>query len=368
MKGISLALGRPGLDDCPAWDPDGTGVVRIADLVLAVAAALHGCSPAPPDGTATETATASATSAPVVLPDFVAQFFTAVCPSTRYMSHAAVVANSYTLRCETVGHYTDIGLTSYATHAEADEAFRSGGDLGQPYPFHELPAVYSEIPFEDLPGLGGAHRNFVWRLGCWIVGVHSFDDTSYRIAPQVVPVSETLYADFREDLLSRCAPTPSPTPSPSPTPREALFAAVAEPFEAACSPFGILGSELAYETTDGFWLFCRPTAGHEHQTELRRYATTAAAIAAYEEKQGDLGPERALDGVVAAYGERPFHYSGTCVGNDCGRIRELVWRLDCWVATMRSSDDTHFILALDPLSLSQDILASAGEQLRGACE
>ena len=121
-------------------------------------------------------------------------------------------------------------------------------------------------------------------------------------------------------------------------------------------------------TNGRFWVSTegRPTAGHEHDTEIRRYPTSADAAAAYAEARGDL-PAIVLEDLPAAYGERPFHIMRGCSGLDCGLIRELVWQLGCWVVESRSSDDTHFILTLDPIELSRAIVASAGDLLRADC-
>ncbi len=296
--------------------------------------------------------------------------FEAVCPPLQYMSQITVEPQHYALSCETVGHYSDVVLRRYATRPDAEMAFNTAAGSHESYPFHDLPAVYWEMPF---PELGGAHRNLVWRLGCWVISAHSFDDTIYRLAPQVLPVSERLYADIGDVLLDQCAAEPTSTlintTTPSPTPsstRAPLFAAVAAPFEARCNPFGIIGAENAYETATGFHLFCRPTAGHEHVTNLTRYDSTATATRAFEAAATRL-PPIALDGVLAAYDERPFQTGPGCAG-DCGLLRELVWQLDCWVAAMRSSDDTNFIGSLDPLSLSREMLASAADKLRAACD
>jgi hypothetical protein len=161
--------------------------------------------------------------------------------------------------------------------------------------------------------------------------------------------------------------TATPTNTATPTPmREPLLAAVAEPFEAACRVFGI-GGRLQAQRVDGdFSLFCVTTASHETRIDIRRYASAAAANLAFGDARGTL-PALELDGIPAAYGERPFHTNRMCTRLDCGLIREMAWQLECWVATLRSDDDTHFIYSLDPQAVSHAILAAAGDALRADC-
>lgn len=45
VRGIEAALGRPGIAGCPGFDRDGDGAVTIAELLVAVRGALHGCAP-----------------------------------------------------------------------------------------------------------------------------------------------------------------------------------------------------------------------------------------------------------------------------------------------------------------------------------
>lgn len=76
LLGISIALGLRDIEDCPAFDRDGAGVVVVSDIVAAVNASLVGCldpvstptTPivAVPTPTASATPTAEANAAPIL--------------------------------------------------------------------------------------------------------------------------------------------------------------------------------------------------------------------------------------------------------------------------------------------------------------
>jgi hypothetical protein len=109
-----------------------------------------------------------------------------------------------------------VGLHPSACAAEAAAAYAGAAAPGEPFEFHGLPAAYWEVPFY-ISTFGGADRYLVWQLECWVVRAHSFDDTSYLLAPPVVPVSEALLAEAGDFLRSRCA-TPAATRFPTRTP------------------------------------------------------------------------------------------------------------------------------------------------------
>lgn len=45
ILGVTIALGEADLESCRAFDADGDGIVRVDDLIAAINAALHGCTP-----------------------------------------------------------------------------------------------------------------------------------------------------------------------------------------------------------------------------------------------------------------------------------------------------------------------------------
>ncbi len=75
----------------------------------------------------------------------------------------------------------------------------AGRRVGAAHSGH-LPAAYWEQPFF----LCGADRFQVWRLDCWVVTAHSFDDTHFRIAAQPLPFSEAILAETEALLRSAC--------------------------------------------------------------------------------------------------------------------------------------------------------------------
>jgi hypothetical protein len=57
ITGVDIGLGRSPLAVCPAFDSEADGVVRIDELVRAVAIALHGCEAPTPTHTLRPTRT-----------------------------------------------------------------------------------------------------------------------------------------------------------------------------------------------------------------------------------------------------------------------------------------------------------------------
>jgi len=69
IRGVSIALGRTALTECPAFDRNADGQITVNELISAIAAVLHGCvadtptatPSSPPTGTVTDVPTASDT-------------------------------------------------------------------------------------------------------------------------------------------------------------------------------------------------------------------------------------------------------------------------------------------------------------------
>ncbi|MFN8643590.1 MAG: hypothetical protein U0802_18725 [Candidatus Binatia bacterium] len=217
VRGVERALGIAAAMPCPAWDD--RAPVTVVDLVASVAAALAGCPPqATPTGTPTTTPapplptdTASASPTTDATPDPIARAVDVICPPLGHSRWITADDGNRYLRCDLAGHWTEVGLRAYDSVTLASEAFRAGFDPAAAFDFHGLPAMYREVPFY-IPSLGGADRFLTWRFHCWVVSVHSFDDTIYRLAPQVIPVSETLLAEAGAFLRAACAPPPVARP------------------------------------------------------------------------------------------------------------------------------------------------------------
>lgn len=240
VVGVERALGIAAPAACPAWREP----VTIADLVAGVGLLLAGCPPAvTPTGTPTitpapplPTDTVAATPTASGAPDPIARAFDAICPRVGfgYSRSTSDGDNQRSLRCEVAGHWTEVGLRRYDSVALAAAAFAAAYDPTAAFDFHDLPAMYQEVPFY-IPTLGGADRYLTWRFDCWIASLHSFDDTTYRLAPQVVPASETLLAQAGAFMRAACVPPPAARPDLVPSRLSASYGG-----GSGCGPFGSL--------------------------------------------------------------------------------------------------------------------------------
>ncbi|MDX2166608.1 MAG: hypothetical protein SF182_06075 [Deltaproteobacteria bacterium] len=191
VRAVSRAVDGEGDDDCDRAGCAGPSCVTIDRLVSAVDNALNGCPDDTPAG--------------VVL--VLQQLVGATCQVSGPTASSGVEASGvgYGLYCMPgPGHQTRGVLSRHASAAEAAQAFvRASGD-GAPWKFNDLPAAYWEVPFA-IPDLGGADRYLVWQLGCWVVTVHSFDDSSDRLAPQPQMLSNALLQTAGERLRAQCS-------------------------------------------------------------------------------------------------------------------------------------------------------------------
>jgi len=233
MVGIAAVLAG-NAPDCVAWDPDGDFRVQIGDLVRGVARALAGpCWP-----TATPTFTPTVPADPLLA--LIQPVWVDACRLLGVLyGESSATADAVTLFCiVSPGHDNHTVLRRYGSTDEAasELAARSAGF--DPASLRQLPAAYKEEPF--YTGLGGAYRTLVWQLDCWVATVASFDDTSYRFAPDPFAFSAALLDVAGTALRERCAPqsTPTATPTVTPTP-DPLFASLVAPWDAACRPFGL---------------------------------------------------------------------------------------------------------------------------------
>lgn len=183
-----------------------------------------------------------------------------------------------------------------------------------------------------------------------------------------VPVTITDHDVYVHIALS---PNPTSTPLPTatvdvaatPTP-DPLLAALLAPFESACRPLDIGGyPPRGYADDDGYELLCEKRAGHGNRTTLRRYPSALQAADAFASGTTAFEPIALAQGVPAASHEAPFPPS--CSG--CGKEVTVLWQLECWVATVRSHDDTEYRFAPNAVALSNAILANAGDLLRSDC-
>ena len=225
VRGVALALGELVAAPCLAVDTNSDLTVSIAELVAAVRHALDGCEPGEatptptlhvpftptsgfgPTRTASPTATMVGTIPPTPQSDAVSALQTAIDAVCHLNgpgptdSSARPSEHGYTLHCwPSPGHETRAELVRYTDVDSAAAQFAQASEPGEPRDFHDVPAAYWETPFHSE----GADRYLVWQLGCWVVSVHSFDDTHFAIAPQPFALSEAVFSNARELLLAEC--------------------------------------------------------------------------------------------------------------------------------------------------------------------
>ena len=122
---------------------------------------------------------------------------------------ARATKHGYTLHClPSAGHEMRADLVRYADVETAGAQFAAASEPGAARSFHELPAAFWETPFGSFDG---ANRYLVWQLDCWVVTVHSFDDTHFSVAPQPVTLSDAIIAAASELLRGECHGSPSRT-------------------------------------------------------------------------------------------------------------------------------------------------------------
>jgi len=222
IRSVGIALGDEAVHACGAIHQDADLAVSIHELVAAVANALEGCrlpgaTPTFPPASATAAGGTTPSFTPTPTPAGVEAVLQGVIedecsingPGPTFET-ADATEDGYRLFClPSPGHQTEAELVRYADGAAASAAFATASAAGETRAFHDLPAVYWERPFfEDTPPGGGAHRYLVWQLGCWVITVHSADDTHFLVAPQPIALSDAILTDAREPLLNECVAAP----------------------------------------------------------------------------------------------------------------------------------------------------------------
>jgi hypothetical protein len=102
------------------------------------------------------------------------------------------------------GHETVAELVRHPSPSDVALDFAAHATQGEPTEFQGLPAAYWDRPFEPS-SFGGRHRYLLWQLDCWVVLVHSADDTSYWIAPQPRSLSDSILTEAGDLLRAACA-------------------------------------------------------------------------------------------------------------------------------------------------------------------
>jgi hypothetical protein len=116
--------------------------------------------------------------------------------------------------------------------------------------------------------------------------------------------------------------------------------------------------ERYFTTGDGTPTFtCYPATGHSITVTLRRFADPARAEAEFQAVP-ELGPVAELEGfAVSDWQEQHPSFPG---GRTEVRVRLL--QAGPWLISIRSFDDTHFLIAPDPRKASLAILQVLREQ------
>lgn len=210
VVGVTAVLSDDAPDGCVAWDPDGDSHVRVDDLVRGIARALAG--PCRPSATPTATPTVPADPLLVLIQPVWVEACTRLGGFLDGESSAS--EDGVSLYCRVgPGHDNHTTLTRYDRRMDADSAFASASAGFGPASLRDLPAAYYEEPFSP-DFLMGAYRTLTWQLDCWVATVASFDDTSYRFAPNVYEFSAAILDVAGDALLARCDTAPAATPTP----------------------------------------------------------------------------------------------------------------------------------------------------------
>lgn len=150
--------------------------------------------------TASSTITATMTAAPTVatvLLDELRSQLLPLCSGSTPLSSEQVeqTANGVTYACESRGHRINAWLTRYDTQSDAETAFAST----------TYPGCYASFAYRDLPAARcctralsqepcspGQDRDERWviRNRCWILSIHAFDDTHFRVGPEPQTVAD----------------------------------------------------------------------------------------------------------------------------------------------------------------------------------
>ena len=89
------------------------------------------------------------------------------------------------------GHSLDIAIQRFASQAQAQVAFEVSRRDNPIEDFHGYSAYQEEY---DNPAYGPdmpmTNRHHWWQADRWLIHVHSFDDTNYRLTPEPLKVSE----------------------------------------------------------------------------------------------------------------------------------------------------------------------------------
>jgi hypothetical protein len=208
VAGVTIGLNGSADVACPDYRCDPSECVMIQTLVGAVEHALLGCPGAP--ATPAPARVAETTAAPGNAPDDVVRALEAVQGATcRVVGPISQVSQwpterGYSMYCLAgPGHDTRTALVRYPNVDAATAQWAAEAAPGEPFEIDGVPAAFWSVPFDIRP-LEGAHQFVVWQLGCWVITVHTFDDTRFRIAPSPRRTAEAILELASDALLAQC--------------------------------------------------------------------------------------------------------------------------------------------------------------------
>ena len=156
------------------------------------------------------------------------------------------------------------------------------------------------------------------------------------------------------DATATVTPIDTPNATPTPTPADRLLTALQRAFAAVCQPRQLVyvrSNDFGYS---GYYGFCEAAAEHRTQLRIERFENVEDAGAGFA--GASLGPPYDFHEFPAAYWERGG-----------GRLRTLVWQLDCWVIAVESYDAFGDFLAPSPMETSDAILDAGRELFTAGC-
>lgn len=208
VAGVTIGLNGAPDRACPDYRCAPSACVMIQTLVSAVESALTGCPGASPPPAAEPVARIAA-DAPAPPDDTGRALQLAQAASCRPVGPISQMSQwpterGYSMYCLAApGHDTRTTFVRYPTVEAATAQWVSEAEPGEPFDLAGVPAAYWSVPF-DLRPLEGLHQFVVWQLGCWVITVHTFDDTQVRIAPSPQRSAEAILAHASPVLLAQC--------------------------------------------------------------------------------------------------------------------------------------------------------------------
>lgn len=140
-------------------------------------------------------------------------------------------------------------------------------------------------------------------------------------------------------------PTNTPTATPVITDTEVIV------LQQAAQAVGCPPDVIVIDTTYSF--YCTVSIGHTTDAEIMRYNSAAEAEVAFDAARGS-NPLKCFHGYPAytwEYDQNPGHWLPM-------KHRGHAWQAVRWVITAHSFDDTHFIIAPAPATVSEAIYQS----------